>query len=80
MNIVTYLAPTDNMSIARRLAVKQRELDKRRQIWPAAQADDYRRWACARMANLLRHIADNLECDVSNPEIGIADAQKGGAA
>lgn len=72
MTIVTYYAPMGTITIPRRLAVLQRDLDKRRKTWPADKGDDFRRWACARVGDMLRHMADNLDCSVSNPEIGHA--------
>lgn len=78
--ILQYHEPAGLVSISSRVARKMRGLKQRMKTWPtdhAGYGDDARRWAEKSMADLLRHMADNLKCDLSDTEIGGAE---GGAA
>lgn len=70
---VEYHEPMGIVTISGRIARKQREIGKRLASWPRnyqCYGSDARRWATHNMANLLRHMANNLECQMSDPEIG----------
>lgn len=65
------------VNISERIGRRMRELNKRLAAWPTyyiGYGDDARKWAARDMADLLRHMADDLECNVPDSEIGARKA------
>ena len=73
LTTVEYHAPSGITTMAKTISARQRQIDKMRKTWPmdrSSAGSDYRAWAEKDMASLLLHMAANLTCRVSDPEIG----------